>query len=325
MNLRDEEAKSPEVVGSKAASLAQMLSLRVPSSEGFCVTTEAYNHHLTRLQAQGMCISLSDISRRQSILRSDELSTLRNCILTTEIDIELRQEVIEALEELQKHSKNQKPLRTAVRSSATAEDLVGASFAGQYDSYMNLLGEDAILNGIKKCWASFWSERAYFYRTQKGVDHWKTYMAVIVQELIPAEAAGTLFMLNPVTKNGREAILEASWGLGELVVSGRVTPDTYHINIAGELPVITKKIIKKKRRMLIVDSTAKGGTMEVGVPHDKIDCQVLSDQTILELVQQGLFLSQHYGRPCDIEWAWHNNRFRILQARPITALGKSFV
>lgn len=322
VNLRDKRAASPELVGGKAASLARLLSLHIASPEGFCVTTKAYADHLTALWASVMGRDVPRISRGQSTLDSEDLADLRNCIMEAEIPVELRQNIKDAFEELKK-GMQYNPFRAVVRSSATAEDLVGASFAGQYNTYLNIVDEDGIIDRIKQCWASFWSERAYFYRAKKGIDHWNTYMAVVVQELVPAEVAGTLFMANPVTRNVKEAIVEANWGLGELLVSGRVTPDTYYVDIDGDFPTLKKKLIKKKHHMLALNSTPEGGTSEMVIPGDKSGRQVLPDQAILDLVQQGLFLSRSYGHPCDIEWAWYSNHFVILQARPITSLGTS--
>jgi phosphoenolpyruvate synthase/pyruvate phosphate dikinase len=145
-------------------------------------------------------------------------------------------------------------------------------------------------------------------------------MAVVIQELIPSTESGTLFMANPVTHNVKEAIVEAIWGLGELLVSGRVTPDTYYISLNSAKPVLIKKVIKTKRRMMITSPTIPGGTCEVAVPPYKSDLQVLPDQTILELVRMGIVLTKHYGYPLDIEWARYAKHLYILQARPITSL-----
>jgi pyruvate,water dikinase len=243
--------------------------------------------------------------------------------MAAEISVELRREIRAALQDL-KMRMHYHPVRTAVRSSATTEDLLGASFAGQYDTYLNVLNEDGIVDGIKRCWVSFWSDRAYLYRARQGFDHWEERMAVIIQELVPAEAAGTLFMANPVTRSLGEAVVEASWGLGELLVGGRVTPDTYYVSISGGSPMIQRKLTRKKRRMLALEAGV-GGTLEIAVPDEKKTSQVLPDQIILELVQQGLFLCKYYGHPCDIEWAWYSNRLTILQARPITSLRKAYV
>jgi len=322
LNLRDGQARARALVGSKAASLASLFSLLMPSAEGFCITTQAYHHHLIQMRTSRVHGERWSVLREHHALQSSDLSRLREDIMATDISMQLRQKIREALQELKRHMRYQ-PGRTAVRSSATTEDLLDASFAGQYDTSLNVLSEDGVIHGIKKCWVSFWSDRAYIYRARQGFDHWGERMAVIIQELVPAEAAGTLFMANPVTRSLREAVVEANWGLGELVVSGRVTPDTYYVNIGGTTPTIQRKLMGRKQRMLALET--RGGTVEIPVPEEKKACQVLPDQIILELVQQGAFLCKYYGHPCDIEWAWYEGHLTILQARPITSLHKAYV
>jgi phosphoenolpyruvate synthase/pyruvate phosphate dikinase len=321
VNLRHEKARVQTLVGSKAASLARLFSLQVPSAEGFCITTQAYHNHLAQLRASSMHTETSGMFRGKYAFKSEDLLHLRRWIMAADISAELRQEIRVALKDLTVRM-HYRPVRTAVRSSATTEDLLEASFAGQYDTYLNVLSEDGIVDGIKRCWVSFWSDRAYVYRARQGFDHWEERMAVIIQELVPAEAAGTLFMANPVTRSLGEAVVEANWGLGELLVSGRVTPDTYYVSIGGNSPTIKRKLMGKKQRMLALETRA-GGTLEIAVPDEKKTCQVLPDQIILELVQQGLFLCKDYGHPCDIEWAWYRDHLTILQARPITSLHKA--
>jgi pyruvate,water dikinase len=320
VDLQDEQAKLQDLTGGKAASLAQIHSLNIPSPRGFCVTTEAYIAHLDQLWSPSSASPRPRIAFRQSTLSSDELAALRQWIVTTDISVALRKAIHSALASLASHAKDS-PLRLAVRSSATTEDQLGASFAGQHDTFLNVVGEDAIIDRIKKCWASLWSERAYFYRTQKGFDHWKSYMAVVVEELVLAETAGTLFMANPVTKNSNEAVIEASWGLGEMVVSGRVTPDTYYVHLEQETPIVTKKIVKTKRKMLLPCLDERNGVYEAEVPQKDAKRPVLSNEVILELVLLGMTLTKHYGRPSDIEWALYMGKLFILQARPITSLG----
>ena len=143
-------------------------------------------------------------------------------------------------------------------------------------------------------------------------------MAVIVQELIPAEVAGTLFTTNPVTGGLNETIIEASWGLGELAVSGQVTPDTYYIRADTASPVITKRLLGKNLSLLTANPGEQEGTLETKVPEGKINAQVLPDEVLLDLVHQGMFYSMHYSYPCDIEWAWYKGQLYILQVRPIT-------
>lgn len=321
VDLRDSSARERSIAGGKGASLAHIHASGVSSPEGFCITTVACIQHLTQLWSHPSYQERIGSLQGQPRLNRTELAQLRACIVEADISIELRQALAPALEQLKARARNA-PLRVVVRSSSTIEDSGSASFAGQHDTYLNILGEDNIIERIKTCWASFWSERAYFYRMRKGFDHWQSSMAVVVEELVISEAAGTLFMANPVTRDVKEAVIEANWGLGELVVSGRVSPDTYYVKLGNEAPIIVKKAIKTKRRMLLPHLTEQGGTYEVEVSRDRSSQQVLSDQQILDLTELGLLLSEHYGHPSDIEWALSSGQFSILQARPITSLNK---
>ena len=316
VDLQDEQAKLQDLTGGKAASLAQIHSLNIPSPQGFCVTTEAYIDHLDQIWSSSFNSNRPRIAFGQSALSSDELATLRQQIVETDISVALQEAIHSALSSLTSP-------RLAVRSSATTEDLPGASFAGMHDTFLNIVGAEAIIDRIKKCWASLWSERAYYYRTKKRFDHWKSYMAVVVEELVPAETAGTLFMANPVTKNRKEAVIEACWGLGEMLVSGRVTPDTYYVHLENETPIVTKKMVKTKRKMLLPCLDERNGVYEAEVSKKDTNRPVLSDEVILELIHLGRNLTKHYGYPSDIEWALYMGQLFILQARPITSLDKN--
>jgi len=322
VNLHDSRVLSQELIGGKAASLMHLASLSVLIPNGFCITTKAYTNHLHRLLLEGKCVELLEFTD-QPTLSNEMLAKLRNCIMVAELSSELKQVTSDALNELKKHCLHV-PLKAVIRSSANTEDLPGASFAGQYDTYLNVVNEETIMQRIKQCWASLWSERAYLYRVKNGFDSWKTQMAVIVQELLPAEVAGTLFTANPVTGNTNETIIEASWGLGELIVSGQVTPDTYYIRTNTELPVITKKLISRKLSMLSAHPGKQEGTLEIEVPKDRITAQALPDQLILDLVRWSTIYSRHYNYPCDIEWAWCKGKVYILQIRAITSFVAQF-
>ncbi len=317
VNLHDNGIMSQELIGGKAVSLMNLASLSILIPNGFCITTTAYTNHIHSLLLEEKYLELLNVID-QPTLSTEMLAKLRSYITGAELPNELKQAIIVALNELKKYCLHV-PLKTVIRSSANTEDSLNASFAGQYDTYLNVLNEETIMHRIKQCWASLWSERAYFYRVKNGFDHWKTHMAVIVQELLPAEVAGTLFTTNPVTGHMNETIIEASWGLGELVVSGQVTPDTYFIRTDQGLPVITKKLISKKFRMLSANPHEQEGTVEIDVPKDKIIAQVLSDQLILDLVHWSTVYARHYNYPCDIEWAWFEGKFYILQIRAITS------
>jgi pyruvate,water dikinase len=203
----------------------------------------------------------------------------------------------------------------AVRSSATAEDLPGASFAGQQETYLNINGIEQVLAAVKRCWASLWTARAIGYRARQGIGEQGLSLAVVVQMLVPAEAAGILFTANPVTGQREQAMISAAWGLGEAVVGGLVTPDSLIVDKASGT-VVDRQTADKQVMTARIDA----GTREQPVPAELRRAPVLDDQAAAELVQLGTQIEQLFGMPMDIEWALADGAFAILQARPITAL-----
>jgi transposase InsO family protein len=200
-----------------------------------------------------------------------------------------------------------------VRSSATAEDLPGAAFAGQHDTSLNVVGEAAVLDAVRLCWASLWTDRAVAYRRQRGVDARAARMAVVVQAMVEADTAGVMLTANPVTGARDELVVEASGGLGEAVVSGMVTPDHYRLSPDG-----TVLESRWGRREVVIRSAPDGGTTEeVG---QEGDTERLSDESLRELARLGTALADHFSRPQDIEWAYSEGKIWLLQARPLTAV-----
>ena len=201
----------------------------------------------------------------------------------------------------------------AVRSSATAEDLPEASFAGQQESYLNV-DEKTLLESVKKCWASLWTERAIHYRINNGFDHNKVYLAVVVQQMVPSEAAGVAFSINPLTLNRLEIVIESVWGLGEGIVSGQVTPDRFIINKTGR--EILLREISEKEKMVIYSETGLG-TKSTLTPEKIIKDPSLTDDQVLKLAKIICEIEEHFGIPQDIEWAIVGSQFYILQSRPV--------
>jgi phosphoenolpyruvate synthase/pyruvate phosphate dikinase len=279
LDLKEASRKIAHLIGGKAASLGELLSRRFPVPPGFVVTTRAYDHFVSRNNLDGIIRELKGPHQAELVRRAF-------------IEAEVPREVIEAIARAyRKLSKR----RVAVRSSATAEDLPEAAFAGQHDTYLNVEGLDAVINAIKGCWASLWSERAVLYREKKGIDHSRVKMAVIVQEIVDAEVSGVLFTANPVTGARKEVVINTYRGLGEAVVSGRVTPDHY-------------VLAKTRLGWRILEKHVYGGS------------QVVDDKTLKKLASLGTSVQQLFGTPQDIEWAIENGRIYILQSRPITAL-----
>ena len=298
------------VVGGKGANLGELSrikGIRVP--EGFCVTTEAYKKitennqelnslldELTRLKAE----------ERENI--SEISAKIRMAIERIPISKDIAEEIAGYLTKFGEKD------AFAVRSSATAEDLPTASFAGQQDTYLNIIGKEAILKHISKCWASLFTDRAVIYRMQNGFDHHKVHLSVVVQKMVFPQAAGILFTADPVTSNRKVLSIDASFGLGEAMVSGLVNADIYKV-CNGK--VIDKKISTKK---LAIYALKDGGTKEQEIEPERQNRQALTDEQILQLERMGRKIEEHFGSPQDIEWCLVDDTFYIVQSRPITTL-----
>ena len=296
--------------GGKAAQLAELSRIegvRVPP--GFCVSTDAF------WMAVAATPSLGDGIDELSRCNPDDRDALRTLCATIRGQIEaalLPTGLGESVTRL--IAAGGEAAAWAVRSSATAEDLPAASFAGQYDTYLNVIGVPAVLRHISRCWASLFSERAVMYRARTGVGHLAAGMAVIVQRLLDPQSAGVLFTADPVTSNRTVACVEAVFGLGEALVSGRIEPDTYRVRHST---VISTSIGSKP---FAVRAAADGGTAEVPVPDCRRRQPVLTDEQIVQLVELGRRIEARLGAPQDIEWCLVDGLFHVVQSRPITTL-----
>jgi len=301
---------SLRVVGGKGANLGELTKIegiRVP--EGFCVTTKAFERIMEEqpsIDALFQSLARLRVEDRDKI---GELSgTIRRIIEETAIPPDVQEAITRHLSRLGERD------AYAVRSSATAEDLPTASFAGQQDTYLNLTGKEALLTHISRCWASLFTERAIIYRLQAGFDHRKVQLAVVVQKMVFPQAAGILFTADPVTNNRKVVSIDAGFGLGEALVSGLVNADTYQVR-NGIL--VGKKIATKK---LAIYAANGGGTREQEIPAQQQTNQVLTDEQILALAGLGRKIEQHFGSPQDIEWCLADDTFYTVQSRPITTL-----
>ncbi|ACV24606.1 phosphoenolpyruvate synthase [Methanocaldococcus fervens] len=307
-----------DIAGGKGASLGEMWNAGLPVPPAFVVTADAYRHFI---KETGLMDKIREILSGLDINDTDALmeasKKIRKLIEEAEMPEDLRLAIIEAYNKLSEMC-NEDEVTVAVRSSATAEDLPDASFAGQQDTYLNIKRAENVVKYVQKCFSSLFTPRAIFYREQKGFDHFKVALAAVVQKLVNAEKAGVMFTVNPINENYDELVIEAAWGLGEGVVSGSVSPDTYIVN-KKTLKIIDKHIARKET-MFVKDE--KGETKVVEVPDDMKEKQVLSDEEIKELAKIGLNIEKHYGRPMDVEWAYEKGKFYMLQARPITTLKK---
>jgi rifampicin phosphotransferase len=310
LGFQDIDKTKIMVVGGKGANLGEIIKVegtRVP--DGFCISTEAFKRII------GETPSINELLDQLSLLKVED----RNKI--SELSGEIRR-LIEGIaipedihEELARHLyRLGEENAYAVRSSATAEDLPTASFAGQQDTYLNIIGKEAILKHVNKCWASLYTERAVTYRIQNGFDHRRVHLAVVVQRMIFSQAAGILFTADPVTSNRKISSIDASFGLGEALVSGLVNADVYKVRNGK---VIAKKISTKK---LVVFASEDGGTKEQEIEPERQNRQALTDEQILRLEHMGRKIEEHFNHPQDIEWCLVDGTFYIVQSRPITTL-----
>ncbi len=275
------------IVGGKAANLGELSKIKgIQVPDGFCVTTEAFIRIIAETPSINELLDQLSVLPPEARTRISDLSgKIRRMIEKIPIPKDIIEEINRHLSRLGEFD------AYAVRSSATAEDLPTASFAGQQDSYLNIVGMQAILQHVSKCWASLFTDRAIAYRVHEGFDHRKVHLAVVVQKMIPAEAAGVLFTADPVTSNRKLLSIDAGLGLGDALVSGLVNPDNYTV-LSGR--IINRRISAKN--------------------------QVLTDEQILQLERIGRLIEGHFGHPQDIEWCLANDSFYIVQSRPITTL-----
>ncbi|MBC6460549.1 rifamycin-inactivating phosphotransferase [Actinomadura sp. HBU206391] len=310
LDLQEVDETQVAVVGGKAAhlgGLSRIEGIRVPA--GFCVTTDAFR----RIMAEPP--SIDDRLDQLSRLNPDDREAIRTLSAEIRRTIEgiaipgdLAAAITRALARLGEQA------AYAVRSSATAEDMPTASFAGQQDTYLNVVGPAGILQHVSRCWASLFTERAVIYRLRNGFDHRKVHMAVVVQQMVFPDAAGILFTADPVTGNRKVASVDAGFGLGEALVSGLVNPDVFKVR-DGE--VVAKAVASKQRA---VHAMPAGGTQEVAIDSQRQELPALTDAQVVRLVQLGRRIEAHFGRPQDIEWCLVDDDFQIVQSRPITTL-----
>ena len=299
------------VAGGKGANLGEMTSAKINVPSGFVITADAYRDFL---KVNGIDILIENgikksVDDERKLL--NEAEHFRGKIKSGKFPERLENAIREKYFNLGNNT------RVAVRSSATAEDLPDASFAGQQETYLNVQGIESVLNAVRNCYASLWGNRAVSYRFHQGYDQTSVSIAVVIQEMIESEKSGVLFTVNPVNKKENEMQINASFGLGESVVSGRVTADSYIIDKSGN--IIEVNIGSKETQIIYGDKE----TVEVSVNPDKRKTRALNDREILELMKCGLEIEKHYGMPMDIEWAIKNDIVYILQARAITTLKNS--
>ncbi|MFA6601665.1 MAG: PEP/pyruvate-binding domain-containing protein [Candidatus Paceibacterota bacterium] len=297
------------IAGGKGASLGEMTRTGIPVPPGFVILTGAFEQFIKE----------SDLIA--------EIDTILHKVDHKEIHtVEKASEQIQALIlqagipedialEIKREFKSLGTEYVAVRSSATAEDSLTAAWAGQLESFLNVTETD-LMEKVRKCWASLFSPRAIFYRFEKNLHKRKISVAVVIQKMVNSEKSGIAFSVHPVSQDYNQVIIEAGFGLGEAIVSGQITPDSY---VVEKKPrnIIDKNISSQDRGLYRL---AGGGSEWKDIPTDYKGRQVLSDNDILELSELILKIEKHYGFPCDIEWAYEKGKFYIVQSRPITTL-----
>ncbi len=315
--LTEVDASFLPLVGGKGANLGAMIRAGFPVPPGFCVTTAAYTRAAAQAQIESLMADLEHSLTDSLEPLANVASHIRNRLESTSLPVEVAEAITAAYRQLGDGAPGSAldSVPVAVRSSATAEDLPGAAFAGQQDTFLNVVGVEAVLDSVRRCWASLWTDRAIVYRERQKIDQHMVKIAVVVQRMVPAEVAGVMFTANPITGARDEITIDASPGLGEAIVSGLVTPDHF---------VLDKRSGRVKERQLgrhevIIQARSGGGTEQVE-GSARADVPALPDQALKQLARLSVDIEQHFGRPQDVEWAWANGQLFIVQARPITAL-----
>ncbi|MDD5474105.1 MAG: phosphoenolpyruvate synthase [Candidatus Methanoperedens sp.] len=304
------------IVGGKGASLGEMLRAELPVPTGFAVTAQAFRRFIDENGISDELFSSLEVDVDNADILRDSEKKAKKIIMGAKIPSDIEKSIRSKYTELCNREGNE--AFVAVRSSATAEDLPDASFAGQQDTFLNIKGEKNVMEAVKKCWASLYGARAIYYRVKQGFDHRKVNLCAVVQLMVDAEKAGVMFSSHPSTGEP-VTIIEGAWGLGETVVSGAVSPDYYVVD--NNSRNIKERKVATKNVMHIKDPKT-GKTMDLPVPADKKNAKVLDDDEILKLVEFGEVLEELYGIPQDIEWAIKNKEIFILQSRPITTIKK---
>ncbi|MBD3312035.1 phosphoenolpyruvate synthase [archaeon] len=329
------DKSSISVAGGKGANLGVLTEAGFPVPPGFVVTAQAYEEFIKTTGVDKEIyelLSKLDYNDNEALQKASK--NIKVIITSEEIPDNMKEEITEAYNkllignkfdglndktlELVNANKKKEPF-VAVRSSATAEDLPEASFAGQQETFLNVKGAERVIESVKNCWASLFTPRAIYYRHKNDFPHDKVLIAVIVQKMIDSEKSGVAFSIHPSTGNKDEIVIEAGWGLGEFVVKGVINPDNYIVD--KNTFKIKKKLVKKQTKMLTRDPL-KGVNIEVEIPDQKQEKQVLDDEQIITLAKVMDKIEKHYDFAQDVEWASENNRLYIVQSRPVTFFGE---
>jgi len=300
--------------GGKGANLGEMANAGFPIPPGFVVTSDAYFKHLDHNRIREKITSILDgLDVNDNEALNNVSKEIEDLILQGEMPPAIQREIIDAYKKL--NERMGKETYVAVRSSATAEDLPTASFAGQQSTYLNVHGNEGVIKAVKECWASLFEPRAIFYRTENNFEHMKVGLAAVVQVMVQSEKAGVIFTVDPLYQDPNLMSIEAGYGLGEVVVSGQITPDTYRVDKEG-MKIVDKKISKQSWMIIKMG----GKNQRVDIKDEMQGKQKLSDAEIPELARVAKRIEEHYRFPQDIEYAMEKGKLYIVQSRPITTL-----
>jgi rifampicin phosphotransferase len=313
LTLADPRATQLAIAGGKGASLARLAAAGLPVPGGFVIATAAYQRFVADNDLEPTLLAALEPADASQPATLEAASRAIGELFSR---ARMPQAVAEAVRQAYA-ALGGGDLPVAVRSSATAEDLAGMSFAGQQETYLNVRGEEELLEGVRRCWASLWTDRAIGYRLKMGIDQRSVSMAVVIQILVPSEVSGVLFTANPTTGERNELVVNASYGLGEAVVSGRVTPDSLVVDKAS---LVVKEATLGTKEVAVLPS-AEQGTVTEAVPEDRRGELALSEQGLRELGELAVRVERESGGvPQDLEWAVADGRCWLLQARPMTGL-----
>ena len=315
VRLGEDESTNIAMVGGKGASLGKLVKADFPVPPGFVVKTNAYDEFLRVYELE---IKIKKILSGLDYGDLDELEIetgkIRKLITGSKLPDNLAQEIVQAYKKL-----GDEMVYVAVRSSATAEDLAGASFAGQYETFLDVRGEEALLDAVRRCWASMWTARVTAYRYNKGFNNASIGIAVIVQKMVEPDVAGVMFVGNPMNARADEIVINSSWGLGETVVSGSVTPDEYVVD--RDMLTIKRRSLGSKELQVIRNKKAGSNTLQEPIPVSLQEQYTLTDDQVSALSEMGRHVTTYYeGLPQDIEWALESGSFFLLQSRPVTGV-----
>lgn len=317
--FNEPRASERALVGGKGSNLGKMTTAGFPVPPGFCIAAEAYRYliEITGLNPIISC-KVEGIDFQDPHALAETAAAIRELIGQQPIPLEIAQEIEAAYEQLdaQVGERQDRRLSVAVRSSPTAGDLPDASFAGQQDTYLNIRGRTSLLTHVRRCWASLWTARAIVYRQKLGYDHLQVVLTVVVQAMVEPQTAGSIFTTNPANGNRDQCVINASWGLGQAIACGIVSPDNYIVTKADGR--IIEKHIACKERMII--SNQEGGAVGVETAAHLRDVPALSEHQVAHLTALSSRIEEYFGQPQDIKWANQENRWYILQSRPITTM-----